>query len=113
MDNIKQAYLNEDFALALVNAFEVHCVNNEIERSMDNFARYLLEVNLITDTQVNRYMCFLLFPKFLHECDMIKVKAIHKLEDVLNLKERHIWSLSNSAYHRFKRRKIAFAKRPK
>lgn len=108
--DIKQAKLNQQFTEELAKAFKVNCENLGIEPTNENFSRFILEINLVTETQVNRYMCYRLFPILLYKFNGVKVRAVHELEDILCLKERHIWSLTNSTYHRFKKRVINFLK---
>ena len=98
-----------EFIETITAQFEQWCKQTENEPSHSLFAQYILNRSLICDKTVKRFLVIEKYPKLLEENKNIKRSAIWDLEEIVDLKERQIFSILDkySVHYRLQNRLIA------
>ena len=74
--------VNQRFVDATTRKFRIWCGKHRREETPENFARYLMERNIIEEKTIKYYVTLEIYPEYLYRYDS-KQKAIWAMEEVV------------------------------
>jgi hypothetical protein len=84
-----------EFRSTVTKQFTDYCKSKEVNPSIEYFAEYLINRNLIIDKTITRFLVIDKYPEALHGNMAIKQQAIYQLEEEIGVSESTIKRILN------------------
>ena len=99
-----------EFRSIVTNQFIDYCNSKEVEPTIDFFAEYLINRNLIIDKTITRFLVIDKYPEALHGNMAIKQHAIWQLEEEVGVSESTIKRILNRFSKAFRLKTVLISK---
>ena len=86
-------YILDKFQQHLLQSFEAFCTRHGIPKTDDHFITFLIDQNLISAQQLQRFTIFKEYEELCHEKGYTKSLIVDMLANRFGISERSVWAM--------------------
>jgi len=86
-------YILDKFQIHIEAGYNAFCARHGLQKTENQFITYLIDQDLISPSQLQRYTVIKEFEKICSEEACVKTRAVETLANRFRLSERTIWSV--------------------